>query len=220
MKYLSWNQKTIDDYSFANINAQYEKGYVMTRISKGLMSETRSLRVPLNDFKLSSENRRILNKIQDLKLTTIDLPHPDYHFSIGKVAKDFYENRFGPNIMSAQKVKEMLTDINKSNFNTLLTYSRDNTVLGYAIALKTDKILHYSYPFYDLKSPKDMGLCMMLNAIIYAKELGLEYVYLGSLQRKSDSYKLQFSHIEWWNNKEWSSDINSVKEILKNIDNE
>ena len=76
-------------------------------------------------------------------------------------------------------------------------------------------MLHYCYPFYDLeKAPKDMGLIMMIKAIADAKSRGLSYVYLGSLQRPTDTYKLQFEGIEWFDGKVWKMDVGEVKEIL------
>jgi len=77
-------------------------------------------------------------------------------------------------------------------------------------------MLHYSYPFYDLATaPKDMGLGMMIMAIQYAKSAGMKYVYLGSLQRPTDTYKLQFAGLEWFDGETWSRDIEKVKKILK-----
>ena len=76
-------------------------------------------------------------------------------------------------------------------------------------------MMHYCYPFYDLeKAQKDMGLIMMTKTIAEAKIQGLKYVYLGSLQRPSDVYKLQFSGIEWFDGKEWKSDVEEVKRVL------
>jgi arginyl-tRNA--protein-N-Asp/Glu arginylyltransferase len=60
-----------------------------------------------------------------------------------------------------------------------------------------------------------MGLGMMTKAIQWAKENGLKYVYLGSLQRPTDTYKLQFSGLEWFDGKEWSTDLEKVKIELK-----
>jgi arginyl-tRNA--protein-N-Asp/Glu arginylyltransferase len=62
-----------------------------------------------------------------------------------------------------------------------------------------------------------MGMGMMVKAVIRAKELGISYVYLGSLQRPGDVYKLQFSGIEWFDGKKWNSDIEEVKKILSAI---
>ncbi|MFA6554469.1 MAG: hypothetical protein WCS89_03095 [Candidatus Paceibacterota bacterium] len=231
MKYLSWNETVVTDFSPEKISEMYEKGYVFTRIEKGAMQQTRSVRIDLSKFELSSENRRILKKVPDLKIESIDLPLADYDYSIGKMAKYFYEIKFGPKIMSAQKVKMMLSDKERSNFNKLLKFTASPDVTpgspeltkakvtgpetGYTITFAGPRFLHYSYPFYDLKnSPKDMGLAMMTKTIQYAKEIGLKYVYLGSLQRPTDVYKLQFSGLEWFDGQTWSDDIEKVKNIL------
>jgi arginyl-tRNA--protein-N-Asp/Glu arginylyltransferase len=59
-----------------------------------------------------------------------------------------------------------------------------------------------------------MGLAMMITAVQKAKEVGLKYVYLGSLQRPTDVYKLQFSGLEWFDGKDWSTDLAEAKKIL------
>ncbi len=211
MEYLSWKEEKISDFSDANITKLYNQGFVFTRIDKGVMHQTRSVRIDLSKFELSSENRRILKKVEAIELNTTPLPYADYHWSLGKLAKDFYEKKFGTGIFSAQKVKEVLTSM-ESNFNLLLKYND----IGFAICYQNSEILHYSYPFYDLeKAPKDMGLGMMTKAIVWAKEKGLKYVYLGSLQRPTDTYKFQFEGLEWFDGKEWSADTQAVKNILK-----
>ena len=81
------------------------------------MYQTRSLRIDLKKFELSSENRRVLKKTEDLRLKIEDLPIKNYDWKIGKMAKNFYETKFGKGTFSANKVKELLTDNKKSNFN-------------------------------------------------------------------------------------------------------
>lgn len=242
MEYLHWDQITIDDFSDKAIADYYNRGYVFTRIGRGIMQQTRSVRINLSEWKPSSENRRILKKIEGITLTTKKLPlaltpadsSASYHWSLGKLAKDFYEKKFGPGIMSVQKVKEMLTDAQASNFNTLLSYATTPAVTaGYAICYQSEKsergegkaggkdtLLHYSYPFYDLIAvdegtvTKDIGLGMMLLAISMAQGLGLEYIYLGSLQRPTDTYKLQFKGLEWFDGTAWRTDIDKAKEVI------
>ncbi len=215
MNYLHWEEKTIGDFSESNISQMYNEGYLFTRINKGVLHQTRSARINLADFELSSENRRILKKVEGLNMTVLDLPLKDYDWSIGKLGKDFYESRFGPGIMSAQKIKELLTDGTKSNFNKLLVYSQNDKNIGYTIVYENENVIHYSYPFYDIdNAPKDIGLGMMTLAIQAAKEQGKKYIYLGSLQRPNDTYKLQFESLEWFDNKVWHKDLEKVKEIL------
>jgi len=223
MDYFHWDEKTITDFSDKNISDMYDAGYVFTRIGKGVMHQTRSARIDLSKFDISSENRRILKKTEGIDLQAIELPMKEYDFSIGKLAKDFYATKFGSSIMSAQKVKEMLVNTDKSNFNCLLEYKNKGTFVGATITYLNDSILHYSYPFYDLKdTQKDTGLGMMIRAIVFAKESGLKYIYLGSLQRPSDTYKLQFAGLEWFdggstNTGKWSSDVEAVKDALANL---
>jgi len=215
MNYLHWNEKTITDFSEHALSEHYAAGYVFTRINRGVMHQTRSVRIDLTQFKLSSENRRILKKTEGVTLAVSPLPLPDYSWTIGKMAKDFYDTKFGTGIMSTQKIKEMLTSTDRSNFNTLLTFLVEGRPTGYTIAYASSSILHYSYPFYDLtSSPKDMGLGMMIRAIVSAQEKGLAYIYLGSLQRPGDTYKLQFEGLEWFTGTTWSSDIEEAKKIL------
>jgi hypothetical protein len=105
MAYLTWDEKTITDFSDENIEAMYEHGYVLTRKGKGIMSQTRSLRIDLSKFELSSENRRVLKKNEQVTMSNEQLPYRDYTWHIGKLAHDFYETKFGPGTFSANKVK-------------------------------------------------------------------------------------------------------------------
>ncbi|MFA6158648.1 MAG: hypothetical protein WC763_03445 [Candidatus Paceibacterota bacterium] len=221
MAYLNWDTKIIEDFSPATIAGLYDAGYVFTRVGKGVMNKSRSFRIRMNDFEMSSENRRIARKSERLALTVSPLPlsAEEYSWKIGKLAKDFYEAHDA--VFSANKVKELLTDGAASNFNALLTYtdSGTKTPVGYAICrLDTTGpkgILHYGFPFYatDPTEPS-RGLGMMIKATEHAKALGLEYIYLGSLQRPSDTYKLQFKGGEWFDGETWQTDTAPLKAIL------
>lgn len=217
MAHLHWNEQTITDFSNANITALYHEGYVFTRLGKGVMQQTRSLRVDLGKFELTSENRRILRKTQNLKPITYNLPIKNYDWRIAKLAKDFYDTKFGPGTMSANKVKELLTDEKKSNFNLLLTYSI-NDPISYAICYENNDLLHYAYPFYELRimnyELSNLGMGMMLKSIIHAQEAEKKYCYLGSATRPADTYKLQFAGLEWWDGKSWETDIQLLKNNL------
>lgn len=220
MSYLNWDTKIIADLSPENIAKMYDAGYVFTRVDKGVMNKTRSFRVNLSVYEASSENRRILRKNEHLSMTTMPLPYIEYSWEIGKLAKDFYDG-LGANF-SANKVKELLTEKDSTNFTTLLVFTdtRTQVAVGYAICYEGGPIgntfLHYSYPFYvqDPAEPS-RGLGMMTMAIEWAKTSGKKYAYLGSLQRPSDTYKLQFHGSEWFDGKNWRVDTEELKEILK-----
>ncbi len=240
--YLSWAEKTLTEFDDTAIESAYNAGFVFTRIDKGVMNQTRSLRIDLTKFELSSENRRVLGKTEDLNLLVSPIPYEKYDWSIHKMGKEFYAKKFGEKTFSAQKIKELITDKEKSNFNRLLVYSlksvipteaegslshglRDssaplhsaqndkNAPVGYCIAMETQNILHYCYPFYNLAvNYPNLGMGMMLKAIVWAKENNKKHIYLGSFQRPTDVYKLQFAGIEWFDGQNWQTDITKLKE--------
>jgi len=245
--YLIWNKQTISDFSDTNINSLYNEGFLFTRIALGDIYQTRSLRIDLNKFKLTSENKRILKKTENLSLTSYELPVTNYDWRIGKLGKDFYSTKFGDGTFSANKIKELLTT--KHNFNELFQYvfpSLDkegrtrsvgavesdstpprlplskgrNQIVGYAICFENKEILHYCYPFYDLKPETyklipNIGMGMMLRTIVYTKEQGKKYVYLGSVKDEAGKYKLQFEGLEWFDGKTWKTDLEELKQQIK-----
>ncbi len=214
--YLSWNEQIITDFSDAHINTLYREGYLFTRVDRGVMKQTRSVRIDLSQFELSSENRRILKKTEWIEIKKETLPYANYSWKIGKLAKDFYETKFGKKTFSANKIKELLTT-NKSNFNRVFVYSYNGEPIGYCIARETNEMIHYSYPFYTLNSQLSTlnpGMAMMTQAVLFAKEHGKKYIYLGSAQRPTDTYKLQFAGLEWFDGKEWKTDLAALKSLL------
>lgn len=215
MSYLNWDTKIITDFSTENIESMYDAGYVFTRVDRGVMNKTRSFRVKLREFELSSENRRILRKVEHLSMSVEPIPYAKYDWKVGKMAKDFYTSHDAD--FSANKVKEVLTDLDKTNFNTLLVFSiPKGKSVGYAICYVSKNIIHYSYPFYesDPANPS-LGLGMMTMVLDWAKTQGKSLAYLGSLQRPSDTYKLQFVGGEWFDGEKWQTDITPLKSILK-----
>lgn len=237
--YLTFSTKTITDFSENNIETLYNSGFVFTRRGKGEMDKTRSVRIDLSKFKLSSENRRVLRKNNNLELKTVPLPHPNYDWNIHKLGFEFYTKKFGDKTFSANKIKELLTDNAKSNFNLLLTYSTchpeqpssdrvypreagegslkaDKAPIGYTICMQTKNIIHYSYPFYNLSSDNtNLGIGMMTEAIVWAKENNKQHVYLGSAKDSASLYKFQFEGVEWFDGDKWENDVEKLKKILR-----
>lgn len=216
--YLNWNSKKITDFSDQNLNSLYDGGFLFTRTGKGEMYQTRSLRIDLSKFNLNSENRRVLKHTENVMLEVANISYENYHWGIHKLGKDFYATKFGEKTFSAQKIKELITEPEESNFNKLFIYTQkeDNKALGYVISFETPELLHYCYPFYDLNSKiKNLGLGMMTKAIVWAKENNKKYIYLGSATRKTDTYKLQFDGLEWFDGKKWTTDLEKLKIEIK-----
>lgn len=232
--YLSFSETIIQDFSDESINNLYSQGYLFTRKAKGNLYQTRSLRIDLSKFELNSENRRVLNKNEQLTLNMETIPMVKYSWLIHQTGKEFYTKKFGDLTFSAAKIKELVSDGTRTNMNLLFSYSimtnqnvstNSNNYLsdqtnpvGYAICYHNSELLHYAYPFYNLNIPKEqsLGMGMMLKAIQFAKANNKKYIYLGSIVEPSSKYKLQFQGLEWWDNdiKAWSTDLEKVKELI------
>ena len=227
MNYFQTDEKNLETLNPSEVSALYNEGYVLTRKEKGNLIQTRSLRIRLSDFEISSENRRILNKNSDLDFKLESLPLPTYDWQIHNLGKTFYTAKFGDKIMSASKIKEMFTDLDKSNMNAAFVYkylnpTEESLSIGYTLCYQNEEIMHYAYPFYNLDVPKEknLGMAMMIKAINYAKELGKSYIYLGSVVERKSLYKLQFSGLEWFNTdtKQWETDLVSLKTLVESSD--
>jgi arginyl-tRNA--protein-N-Asp/Glu arginylyltransferase len=216
--YYKTDQITLTNLSQDSIEAKYSQGYVFTRLGKGVMNQTRSLRINLKNFNLTSENRRILKHNVDLTLVEGQIPmtFDEYDWEISKLAKEFYETKFGSKTFTTNKARELLTNPFKSNYNALFTYKIGDKEVGYVITLQTEKMLHYAYPFYQIDMiNSNLGMGMMLKAILYSKDKGHEYFYLGSATKPEDKYKLQFKGLEWSNGRIWSDNIEELKELIQ-----
>ncbi len=212
--YLIWQQQDISLHNTQAILELYNQGFLFGRDASGRLHQTRSIRIHLPLFRLSSENRRILRKHPDMQIATSALPMPEYSWGLGKMVKDFYDQKFGLGTFSANKAKELLSS-SESNFNTFLRYYTPTETIGYTICYEQADFIHYAYPFYNLEYDKqNIGMSMMIQAIQYAKEMGKTYLYLGSAQRPTDIYKLQFAGLEWFDGKEWQQSTEELKNIL------
>ncbi|BDQ05115.1 MAG: hypothetical protein KatS3mg084_0633 [Candidatus Dojkabacteria bacterium] len=218
MKYLNFGAQNVDIHDSKSILDAYNNGFVMTRVSLGHMEKVRSIRVDLSQYNQSSENKRILKKFNHL-LFLEPVPLQEYDWHIHKIGKEFYENKFGKDIFSANKIKEILTT--QFNFNLLLKYIDSNESDGFCISLQAEyegtRIIHYAYPFYKLqKANSNFGMFMMTLAVTYFQALGYRYIYLGSCHDQKARYKLQFRGIEWFDEKvnQWKTDLHELKNRL------
>lgn len=216
MSYLNFGKKNILLTDFEEIINSYNDGYVFVRSERGLMEKVRSVRVNLEKFELSSENRRVLKKF-DHEIELNDIPFEKYSWEIIKKAKDFYDNKFGKDTFSANKIKEIFTTAN-NNFNSVLTFKKHENTDGYCICYSLNgNIAHYAYPFYDLSLLNtSFGMFMMTLSIVFFKNKGYKYVYLGSYHDRKSFYKFQFKGIEWFdeNINSWSDDIQRAKSLF------
>jgi leucyl-tRNA---protein transferase len=206
--YMIYAKKEEDE----DIDRVYSMGFLPTRIEKNLFYLSRNLRINLENFELTSENRRILKKVEGLEMESKSLENFEFSYDISKLAAEYFKSKFGKKIISTQKLKWLF----ESNFFTnILVYKYNGKKIGYCISMETPDLLHYAYPFYSEEMiNSNIGMGMMLKAILYAKETERKYIYLGTVYTEQSQYKLQFKGLEWFDGQEWNRDINLLKEKI------
>lgn len=209
MVYKAWQKINLKNPDIKIIVENYNNGFVLTRI-KNEMHQIKSLRLDLKNFSLSSENRRILRKNEDFQIKVLDLPldMEKYDWHIHAVGSEFYRTRFGAHIFSANKIKELITDPLRSNFNRLviLQDKKNNHSIGWCIGFEAMDLFHYCYPFYELEYfQQGIGMTMLLKAALWARDKNISQFYLGSIWNQKAKYKLQLQPTFFFDGQLWQS---------------
>lgn len=214
------NRAGISKKAIKEINNAYEQGFLQSRIAPNIYYLARSVRVDLQKFKPSSENRRILRKNKMIQLQIRSLRNFKYGYNIGKFAKQYFKKRFGKVLIVPSKMRKLFT---QEYFTDVAVYwitadsnQQKSNIVGYCLCNQTDRLLHYVYPFYDISLiDRNLGMGMMVKAVMWAKKTDKRYVYLGSCYDKSAFYKLQFEGVEFFDGIGWSNDIELLKKSVR-----
>lgn len=200
----------------------YNKGFLPytgnLKIAADIFYLARSLRVNLEQFADTSENRRINRKIEPLSIE-ITL-HRKENFDIESPAfldfcMSYAADRFSGNAMTIERLKFVLQ---KETGNHILSFSANGEILGYILASIEGNTFHYWYAFFNQEYMKShsLGKWMMWRTIHWSKEQGLEYVYLGTCYGRHSLYKVRdHKGLEFFDGSRWNSDSKLLKELCK-----
>ena len=231
--FFSENQPDYSTYTFnyaiycvkenqKELPAIYNKGFLPytgnLEIAADIFYLARSLRVDLDRFVDTSENRRINRKIEELDIQ-IQL-HQKIDFAIDDpkfiaFCMNYAGDRFSGNAMTEERLKFVLS---KTTGNHILSFTSEGKTLGYILAAIEGNTLHYWYAFFDQAYMKShsLGKWMMWRTIHWAKEQNLGYVYLGTCYGKHSLYKVRdHKGLEFFDGSRWNTDAKRLKELCK-----
>jgi len=178
----------------------YGWGFLPFRNNPQLFYLARSSRCRLRDFVLSSENRRIIKKTNQFVVKKISLENFPYSFSLQKECKDWARQR-GWKISTAS-IKKIFTG---GFFTDVWVWFLDGERVGYQIIFTGKKLIHTGYIFYNSQlTGKDLGMRMLIEATLWAKEEGKEFHYLGTSYGKTGFYKRNLKGFEFFTGFGWS----------------
>ena len=211
--------------SRAELPDVYDKGFLPYSANTDLRHDVfymaRSLRVSLDLFKDSSENKRLIRKIDDLNpqmevvaKAEVDYHHRDFlHFCL-----DYAGQRFSNRAMDERRFLYVLSKTLGSHF---LKFTTGDTIIGYVYTIVEYPIIHYWYSFFDISYLKtySLGKYMLWSAIRWAKDQGFDYIYLGTCYGTPSLYKVRDFHgIQFWDGTTWNGDKNLLKALCKTDD--
>jgi hypothetical protein len=185
----------------------YASGFLPFRNKENLFYLARSSRSCLKKFSLSSENRRILKRSQEVTSRVVDLVDFNYTFQVQRDCRLWAKER-GWNI-STRSIKHLFRG---GFFNSLIVFQSGKKVVGYFIILKGKTFWHAAYPFYRPDFyPLGLGTRMLLESCILAHKEGASFCYLGSCYGQKGFYKRNMPGFEFFNGFSWSSNIDELK---------
>ena len=193
----------------------YENGFLPIRSIPNVYYLARSIRVDLEKFEQSSENRRILRKTEGFESDLVPISEFNYTPQIQKFCKDYLAKKFGQESITAAGIKSIF----KSGiYNYVFVWKERKTQkeIGYAVSFISPSFVQYAHAFYDLRYfEQSLGARMMLEAVNWAKESNKKYIYLGTCYEKNALYKTEFKGVEFFNGFRWSQNLEELKELVR-----
>ena len=208
--------------SQAELSTIYEKGFLPytgnLSIEGDIFYLARSLRVELDRFEDTSENRRVNRLIEPLNIQLEVIEKSKFDLNNAEFL-DFCENyinqRIGEENMSLERWQYILS---RETGTHLLKFTIEEKTVGYILAAINDVIFHYWFAFFDTEYMKtySLGKWMMWRAIRWAKETGLKYVYLGTAYKASALYKIRdHKGLAYFDGYSWNQDTKQLKVLCE-----
>jgi hypothetical protein len=197
-----------------NLAQIYYGGWLPFRSKRDWFYLCRSTRVRLNEFELSSENRRILKKIEEVSFAVIPTGQFDYTPVIQKFCKRFADEKFGKGVMPVAAIRKVLSGSGNCT-HVMVFRSNEAGDVGFVGIVTHGHFLHYAHPFYDLDGDANLGMGMMVRAVQWAKDQNKQFIYLGTCYGEAALYKTQFKGFEFFNGFNWSDDVGELKYLIR-----
>lgn len=183
-----------------SIEENYQNGLLPQRNNKDLFYLQTSSRSNLANFNISSENRRILRKTEDLTFKKISLKNFDYDLKTQKEIFNWIKTLGWKYPTSSVK-----NVFKKHIFNYLYIWKdKQNNIIAYAICYFSKNISHIAYVFYNPDfSHGNLPIRLVLQVVVDSHNLNLKYCYLGRFSTDTGFYKRNMPGFEYFANNQW-----------------
>ena len=176
----------------------------------------RQVRVNLQKFVPSSENRRILRKGEGIFATLVERSAFDFDAKRREFYKNYADIRFGKDTMSYERLDSLFSAKITSHLLVFSDTGSGKEVGAVTLFLERPEVAYYYYGFYDLNYyGRNLGMFMMTSAVAWFKEQGFEHLYLGSCYSQNALYKTQFLGAEFFNGVRWTENLEELKYLIR-----
>jgi arginine-tRNA-protein transferase len=200
----------------------YENGFLPysgdLRINKEIFYLARSLRVDIDRFNDSSENRRVNRTVEPLGIEMEVIPKADFDLQnadFQAFCEKYINERIGDENMSSERLSYILE---REAGTHILRFYNSEQDFGYVLGIMNEDILHYWFAFFDTEYMRthSLGKWIMWRTIRWAADNGKKYVYLGTAYKSSALYKIRdHKGLAFYDGKGWNTHVNTLKEWCK-----
>ncbi len=177
----------------------------------------RSLRVDLDRFSDSGENRRVNRKIEalEIEMNCIDkkilLAEDDEMITF---CENYASSRIG-NAMSPERLRYIFS---LDTGTHVFRFTQGDDPIGYVLASCNGEMVHYWFSFFDIELMRShsLGKWMMWSIIKWAQEQGAKNVYLGTVYGSKSLYKVRdHNGLSFFDGCRWNQNTSLLKTWCK-----
>lgn len=176
----------------------------------------RQIRIPLQEWKPSSENRRVLRKAHRWRAELIPRTAFDYSPARRAAWLAFAEARFGPGVMPAARLDRLMSGAVVTH---LLQFTDDPTGADAGTVLLFLEAPRVAFYYFAFQTPapevRPAGMAMMTRAVEQFAQAGWTHLHVGSCYSEKALYKVQFEPLEFFNGVRWSRNLNELKHLVR-----
>lgn len=175
----------------------------------------RQVRVNLQKFEHSSENRRILRKGEGIHVELVPREKFEYTPERRHFFKTYADAKFGNDVMTFDRLDSLFSTPIISHLLVFTDTATAKEIGVVTLYLEGSAMAFYYYAFYDLNySNRNLGMFMMTAAATEFAARGIKHLYLGTCYSENALYKTQFTGTEFFNGFRWSDDLVELKFLI------
>lgn len=174
----------------------------------------RSARVVLKTFELSSENRRVAKRFDNVFSTrSLSVNEAESDSRIREMFLNYFKLRHGKSIMPRERFDTILASLLPLR---VIIYEKGKSLVAVVLEVSDKTFGHFWFSAYDLSYAKQsLGMWLMLDAVRSAKAVGKKHYYIGTVYGEKALYKTNLGPLEFWDGSTWSTDLSHLKKLAR-----